>query len=167
MTDLAATSKYQNWNPDLAQRTVQEFADKPGALIVALHKLQEIFGYVDEAAIMLLAKTFNLSRAEVHGVTSFYHDFRHHKPGHYTIKVCQAEACQAMGSEELTAGIKAHLGIDFHETTPTGEFSLEPVYCLGNCACCPNIMIDDQVHARMSVERFKTLTRSLVEEANR
>lgn len=165
MTQLAGPSEYQDWNLDLARESVQEFANQPGALINALHKLQELFGYVDDEAMSMLASVFNLSRAEVHGVKSFYHDFRHQKAGKYTIKVCQAEACQAMGSEQLTSDIKARLGIDFHETTPGGDFSLEPVYCLGNCACSPNIMINKQVYARMSGEKFTALADTLSKEA--
>jgi formate dehydrogenase subunit gamma len=163
-TQLAAPSKYRDWDPDLAREAVQAFTRKPGALIEALHRLQEIFGYLDDEAIILLASMFNLTRAEVHGVASFYHDFKRERPGRYVVKVCQAEACQAMGAEKLTTEIKSHLGIGFHETTGDGEFTLEPVYCLGNCACSPNIMVEKQVYARMNIERFKSLTESLVKE---
>ena len=113
----------------------------------------------------MLAKLFNLSRAEVHGVTSFYHDFRRSKPGHYTIRVCQAEACQAMGSEALTTAIKQLLGCDFHETTADGNFTLEKVYCLGNCACSPNIMVDKQTYGRVTAESFRKLTATLASKA--
>jgi formate dehydrogenase subunit gamma len=164
MSNNAAPRQYHHWNPELATEALQEFQGQPGTLMNALHKVQNLFGYVDDEAIRILARFFNLSRAEVHGVASFYHDFRTSKPGRYLIKVCQAEACQAMGSEKLTDEIRQHLGIDFHETSKDGNFTLEPVYCLGNCACSPNIMVDHQVHARMSAERFKQLTRSLTEE---
>ena len=113
----------------------------------------------------MLAKVFNISRAEVHGVTSFYHDFRRSKPGRYTIRICQAEACQAMGAEQLTAAIKAELNCDFHETTADGNFSLEPVYCLGNCACSPNMMVDKQTYARVSPASFKALAARLASKA--
>lgn len=165
MSQFAGPIKYQDWNLDLATEAVSGFSEQPGTLMVALHKLQQIFGYVDEEAMPMLAKTFNISRAEVHGVSSFYHDFKRSKPGKYTIRICQAEACQAMGSEKLTQEIKALLKADFHETTASGDFTLEPVYCLGNCACSPNIMVDKQVYARMTIENFKSLTSALAEAA--
>jgi len=161
MQQLAGPIKYQEWNLDLARKAAQEFADHTGGLMKALHKIQETFGYVDDSAMLMLGKVFNLSRAEVHGVTSFYHDFKRSKPGTYTVKVCQAEACQAMGSDKLTEEIKALLGVDFHETTASGDFTLEPVYCLGNCACSPNIMVDKQTYGRVSVDGFKALADSL------
>jgi formate dehydrogenase subunit gamma len=157
--------KFADFSLAAATDAVEEFRGQPGALINALHKLQDTFGYVDEAAMPMLGRLFNLSRAEVHGVTSFYHDFRRTPPGRYTVKVCQAEACQAMGSEALTANIKAELGCGFHETSKDGLFTLEPVYCLGNCACSPNIMVDDQVFARVSTESFKKLSASLASNA--
>jgi formate dehydrogenase subunit gamma len=165
MMQVASPSAFQDFTLEAATEAVQEFRDQPGALIVALHKLQETFGYVDEAAMPMLGKLFNLSRAEVHGVTSFYHDFRRHKPGRYTIKVCQAEACQAMGSEALTAAIKKQLGIGFHETTQDGLFTLDAVYCLGNCACSPNIMVDKQTYGRVTEKSFKALTSALATKA--
>ncbi len=161
MMPVVTPARLQEFSLELATAVVQEFRDQPGALINALHKLQETFGYVDEAAMPVLAKLFNLSRAEVHGVASFYHDFRRSKPGRYTIRVCQAEACQAMGSEALSADIKKHLGCGFHETTADGNFTLEKVYCLGNCACSPNIMVDKQTYGRVSMESFKNLTAKL------
>lgn len=166
MTQLVEPMKYKDWSIDLATEVVQEFKDQPGALINALHKLQQVFGYVDTAAMPMLGTTFNVSRAEVHGVATFYHDFKLTKPGTYTIKVCQAEACQAMGSVELTEQIKTLLNIDFHETTDSGHFSLEPVYCLGNCACSPNIMVDKQTYGRMNLAQFKSLVGSLEKGSN-
>lgn len=165
MVQLATPGKFRDFTLEAASEAVQEFRNQPGTLIVALHKLQEIFGYVDEAAMPMLARVFNISRAEVHGVTSFYHDFRRSKPGRYTVRVCQAEACQAMGAEQLTASIKAELNCDFHETTADGNFSLEPVYCLGNCACSPNIMIEKQTYGRVSPASFKALAAKLASRA--
>lgn len=165
MMPTANPVSLQEFTLELATNVVQEFKDQPGALINALHKLQATFGYVDEAAMPMLAKLFNLSRAEVHGVTSFYHDFRRSKPGRYTIRVCQAESCQAMGSEALTTAIKQQLGCGFHETTADGNFTLEKVYCLGNCACSPNIMVDKQTYGRVTAESFKKLTNTLVSKA--
>ena len=165
MIETAQPSRFREFSLDLATEVVRPFKDQPGALIEALHKLQETFGYVDEAAMPMLARLFNLSRAEVHGVTSFYHDFRRSKPGRYTVRVCQAEACQAMGSEALGAAITEQLGCDYHGTTADGLFTLEKVYCLGNCACSPNIMVDKQVYARMTPEKFRKLAASLASQA--
>ena len=140
------------------QVTVQNIAnalkDKPGALLPILHAVQDALGFVPEESVPTIAKTLNLSRAEVHGVISFYHYFRNSKPGKKTIHLCRAESCQAMGSKKLESHIKNRLGIDFHETTADGEFSLEPVYCLGNCACSPAMQIDKEIYGRVSAESF-------------
>jgi formate dehydrogenase subunit gamma len=165
MTATLSSAPKQDFSLELASQVVQPLADQPGALIEALHKLQDTFGYVDEAAMPMLAKVFNVSRAEVHGVASFYHDFRRSKPGRHTIRICQAEACQAMGSTELTQAAKDLLGCDFHETTADGMFTLEKVYCLGNCACSPNIMVDKQVYARMNKDKFQKLATALASKA--
>lgn len=162
----STAKKPHDWDPALATEAVRHLIDQPGTLLEALLELQSRFGYIDDRGISLLADLFNLSRAEVHGVCSFYHDFRREKPGKHTIKVCQAESCQAMGSEALTRAIKQHLGVEFHQTTEDNNFTLEPVYCLGNCACSPNIMVDGQVHARMDIDRFKQLTAGLTRESN-
>jgi len=165
MQQLAGPIKYQDWNLEKAREAAQAFVGRTGGVMIALHRIQEIFGYVDDSAMPMLGKLFNLSRAEVHGITSFYHDFKRSKPGAYTVKICQAEACQAMGSDKLTEEIKAFLGVDFHETSANGAFTLEPVYCLGNCACSPNIMVDNQTYGRVSIEGFKTLAENLAKEA--
>jgi formate dehydrogenase subunit gamma len=104
-----------------------------------------------------IAAGLNLSRAEVHGVISFYHFFRTEAPGRQILYLCRAEACQAMGARALEAHVKKKLNIDFHETTADGRFSLEPVYCLGNCACSPAIMIGETVHGRVSPDRIDEL----------
>ena len=96
----------------------------------------------------------NLSRAEVHGVVTFYHFLRTHPVGQHTLYLCRAEACQSMGARELEQHAKKRLGIDFHETTADGAFTLEPVYCLGNCACSPAAMVDDRLYGRLTPERF-------------
>ncbi|MFN8006206.1 MAG: NAD(P)H-dependent oxidoreductase subunit E, partial [Terriglobia bacterium] len=95
--------------------------------------------------------------AEVHGVVSFYHDFRSKPPGRHILKICQAESCQAMGSETLTAFAQKHLGIDFHDTTRDEAFTLEPVYCLGNCACSPAIMVDEEIHGRVTPQKLREI----------
>jgi formate dehydrogenase subunit gamma len=142
------------------QATVQEITtalkDKPGALLPILHAIQDAMGYVPEESVPAIAKALNLSRAEVHGVISFYHYFRETKPGKHTIHLCRAESCQAMGGKQLEQHVKNRLGIDFHETTTDGEFSLEPVYCLGNCACSPAMQIGNEIYGRVSADSFDT-----------
>jgi formate dehydrogenase subunit gamma len=122
-----------------------------------LHAIQAALGFVPAGAVPVVAEGLNLSRAEVHGVVTFYHYFRHARPGTHTVHLCQAEACQSMGAEALTAHARQRLGIDFHETTSNGRFSLEPIYCLGNCACSPAVMIDGRLYGRVTAERFDQL----------
>lgn len=131
--------------------------DKPGALLPILHGIQDHLGHIPPDAVLVIAGELNLSRAEVHGVISFYHYFRQTPPGRHTLQICQAESCQAMGGAALTEYAKSLLNIDFHETTADQNFSLEPVYCLGNCACSPAVMLDDDVHGRVTVERLEQL----------
>jgi formate dehydrogenase subunit gamma len=129
----------------------------PGALLPILHAVQEALRYVPKDAVPLIAKELNLSVAEVHGVVSFYHYFLQERPGRQVMHLCRAEACQALGSAALEAHVKAKLGIDFHGTTRDGAITLEPVYCLGNCALGPSLMIDQQLHGRVTAERFDVL----------
>jgi formate dehydrogenase subunit gamma len=138
-------------------RVVAAHRTRPGALIEILHGVQAELGFIPPAAVPVLAEELNLSRAEVHGVVTFYHYFRHHPAGRQTVRVCQAESCQAMGAEGLTQHVKERLGVDFHETTADGEFTLEPVYCLGNCACSPALMKDEELCGRVTPQRFDEL----------
>ena len=135
---------------------------KPGALLPILHAIQEKLGYVPSEAIPIIASELNLTRAEVHGVVSFYHDFRSKPTGRHVVRICQAESCQAMGSVALTNFAKEHLGVDFHETTRDEAFSLEPVYCLGNCACSPAMMVDEEIFGRMTPQRFQKILLEVV-----
>lgn len=128
--------------------------DQPGALLPVLHGIQASLGYVPEEAIALIAREMNISRAEVHGVVSFYHFFRTHPVGKRVIYLCRAESCQAMGAAKLEQHVKQRLGVDFHETTADGAWTLEPVYCLGNCACSPAMMVDDELKGRMTPASF-------------
>lgn len=144
----------QHWSHETVHRIVVGLKDKPGALLPILHGIQDALGYVPPDSVSLIAGELNLSRAEVHGVISFYHYFRDTPPGQRTIYVCRAESCQAMGSEALEVHVKQRLGVDYHENTADGAFSLEPVYCLGNCACSPSIMIGQEVYGRVTPERF-------------
>lgn len=145
--------------PDMVniEAIVREKADLPGALLPVLHAVQDSLGYVPVEAVPIIATGLNLSRAEVHGVISFYHFFRTTAPGKRTLYICRAEACQAMGARELEEHVKRKLKIDYHETTADGRFSIEPVYCLGNCACSPAVMIDESVHGRVSPDRIDEL----------
>ena len=142
---------------ETVEAVVQEHAGKIGALMPVLHSVQQRMGYIPAEAIPLIAKALNLSRAEVHGVMHFYHDFRSQPAGDHLVQLCRAEACQAMGGRALEVHVKARLGINYGETTRDGRFSLDPVYCLGNCACTPTIRIDDAIHARVTPERFDQL----------
>jgi formate dehydrogenase subunit gamma len=142
---------------ETVRRIVADLKGRPGPLIEILHSVQAALGYVPPDAVPMLAEALNLSRAEVHGVVTFYHFFRETPPGRHTVSLCRAEACQSMGGEKLAEHAKSRLGVDFHETTADGAFSLEPVYCLGNCACSPAAMIDGRLHGRLTPERLDTL----------
>jgi formate dehydrogenase subunit gamma len=150
-------------NPNSTQMTevltalVTQHADMPGALLPILHAVQAKLGHVPPAAIPVIADGLNLSRAEVHGVMAFYHDFHSEPRGATTIQLCRAEACQAMGSAALETHVKQRLGIDYGGTTADGRYSLEPVYCLGNCACSPSIRMGDEVYARVTATRFDAI----------
>jgi formate dehydrogenase subunit gamma len=133
---------------------IDNWSQVAGGLMPLLHEVQRELGYIPKDSVTDIAKAVGLSRAEVHGVISFYHDFRYQAHGKTTIQLCRAEACQAMGSVKLENHVKGRLGIDFGGTTADGKFSLEPVYCLGNCACSPSIRIDDDVYARVDASRF-------------
>jgi formate dehydrogenase subunit gamma len=154
---------YEDWQLEAAQNHLKNFDIEEHNLVDVLHFFQGTFGYIDKALIPLLAKFFNLSKAEVHGVISFYHDFRDTKPASYVIKICQAESCQAMGSRKLTAELKAALEIDFHETNTDADITLEQVYCLGNCSCSPNLMINSQIISRLTSEKLKQILENLRE----
>jgi formate dehydrogenase subunit gamma len=129
----------------------------PGALLPILHAVQEALRFVPKDAVPLIARELNLSVAEVHGVVSFYHYFLQERPGRHMLHLCRAEACQARGSVALEAHVKAKLGVDFHGTTLDGAITLEPVYCLGNCALGPSLMVDEQLYGRVTPERFDAL----------
>lgn len=126
-------------------------------LLPALHRLQEMHGYIPDHAIAQLAKDHNVSRAEVLGVIGFYHDFRLTPPGWSRLQVCRAESCQAMGAEALVRHASQRLGIKLGETSPDGAYTLEAAYCLGNCACSPAVMLDGKLYGRVSAERLDTL----------
>ena len=142
---------------EVVSNAVQKFAEIPGGLMPLLHEIQSILGEIPRDQVAVIASGMGLSRAEVHGVIGFYHDFRYERHGQTTIQVCRAEACQAMGSRQLEIHVKARLGIDYGDTTDDGRYSLEPVYCLGNCACSPSVRMGDDIHARVDAQRFDKL----------
>ena len=141
-------------NIESVKGIISGLSHQPGALLPILHAIQDALGYVPPDSVPLIARELNLSRAEVHGVITFYHYFRETPPGHHTIHICRTETYQSMGSETLEAYAKQRLGIEYHENSADGEFSLEPVYCLGNCACSPSLMVGKEVHGRVTPERF-------------
>lgn len=138
-----------------------ELKDKPGALLPILHEIQNQLGYVPEEAVPLIAPALNLSRAEVHGVISFYHHFSSKPRGNYIIEVCRAESCQAVGGRDLEEHAKQKLGLDWYETSRDGQITLEPVYCLGNCACSPAIRVGKTMLGRVTKDRFNQLVDDL------
>ncbi|MFT5335697.1 MAG: formate dehydrogenase subunit gamma [Halioglobus sp.] len=136
---------------------IEPLKNELGALLPILHALQDHFGYVPRDSVPTVAKALNLSRAEVHGVISFYHWFKKEPGGKHTLYICRAESCQAMGSKALEQSAKAQLGIDYHETSADGQYSLEPIYCLGNCACSPSIMIDERLYSRVTPDSLSKI----------
>jgi formate dehydrogenase subunit gamma len=141
----------------IVSAAVLKYTETPGGLLPLLHEIQSGLGFIPKDSVAAIASGMGLSRAEVHGVISFYHDFHDQPKGQTTIQLCRAEACQAMGSRKLEAHVKNRLGIEFGGTTADGRYSLEPVYCLGNCACSPSIRIGDDVFARVDAGRFDEL----------
>jgi formate dehydrogenase subunit gamma len=131
--------------------------DMPGALLPILHQVQDDLGFIPSAAVPLIANGLNLSRAEVHGVVTYYHHFRDHAPGRCIVQVCRAESCKAMGADALMAHAQTQLGCEQHGTSKDGLFSLEPAFCLGLCASSPAIMIGDEPHARVTQALFNEL----------
>lgn len=147
--------KANGYDSEAVSEVIGTFGARPEMLVQILQALMKRIGWIPEDAVRKLARELNLSRADVHGVVSFYHDFRTTPPGKHMVKICQAEACQAMGSRELTAHAEKTLGVGMHGTN--ADVSLEPIYCLGNCACSPAVMIDEKTFGRVSHERFDRL----------
>lgn len=140
---------------------LEALQDKPGPLLPILHRVQDRLGCVPEQAVALIARGLNLSRAEVHGVVSFYHHFKSTPRGRHVIEVCRAESCQAMGGRRLERFARETLGLDWHETSRDGQISLEPVYCLGNCACSPSVRVGKQILGRVTEQGFAELVEDL------
>jgi formate dehydrogenase subunit gamma len=142
---------------DAIESILAAHAGQPGPLLPILHAIQDALGYVPPEQVGRIAQVLNLSRAEVHGVISFYHYFRQHPPGRHVLQVCRAEACQAVHGEATEARAKQRLAVDFGATSADGAFTLEPVYCLGNCAAGPSVMIDERLYGRVTPERIDAL----------
>ncbi|WNL42575.1 formate dehydrogenase subunit gamma [Halomonas sp. PAMB 3264] len=149
------------WSSASIQTEIDALKHKPGALLPILHALQDRFGFIPTDAIPLIAASLQQTKAEIHGVISFYHHFRTTPPGRHVVQICRAEACQSVGARALEAHAKSRLGVDYHQTTPDREITLEAVYCLGNCACGPSISVDGQVRGRVTQDAFDELVDEL------
>jgi formate dehydrogenase subunit gamma len=148
---------HEPWDATRAAEIIRHHAGREGATLPVLQALQDAFGYIPDPAVILVAEALNLSRAEVHGVVTFYHDFRREPPPRHVLKLCRAEACQAAGGDALAAQAEAGLGVKLGSSTPDRRVTLEPVYCLGLCACAPSAMLDDRVVGRLDQRRLDAL----------
>jgi formate dehydrogenase subunit gamma len=148
---------YEPWDAARGAEIIAEHSHLEGATLVILHALQEAFGCVPEPAVPMIASALNLSRAEVHGVFTFYHDFRREPAGRHVLKLCRAEACQAAGGDALAARAETRLGITLGNTTADERVTLEPIYCLGLCATAPSAMLDGRVVGRLNEARIDAL----------
>lgn len=160
---LDAARRALPFDAERLNEIIAAHAGKPGALLPILHDVQAEFGMVDDAAVPVIAAALNLSRADVHGVLTFYHDFRRHPAGRTVVKLCSAEACQAAGGRVLQAAAEELLGVPMKGTTGDGAATLEPVYCLGLCSVAPAAMIDGRIHGRLTADRLT----AIIEEAMR
>ncbi|MEI5681632.1 MULTISPECIES: formate dehydrogenase subunit gamma [unclassified Mesorhizobium] len=144
-----------------ATAIIDEMKALEGPLLPILHEIQEEFGHVPAETLPIIAKALNISNAEVHGVVTFYHDYRNHPAGRHVLKVCRAEACQSMGGDAIAAQISQALGIGFHETAKDNSVTLEPVYCLGLCACAPAAMLDGEVIGRLDADKIEEIVQEV------
>jgi formate dehydrogenase subunit gamma len=149
------------WNEGEAHGILRRHAGREGALLPILHEFQATFGCVPPAAVRLIADALNLTRAEVHGVVSFYHDYREQPAGRHVLKICRAEACQSMHGEKLARELLDHFGLEWGETTPDGRLTVEATYCLGLCACAPSAMLDGEPMARLSPASIDEISREV------
>jgi formate dehydrogenase subunit gamma len=148
---------YHAWDQALARTIIAENSALDGAALPILHALQEAFGHVPQAALPVVADALNLSRAELHGIASFYHEFRHEPPGRRTLKLCRAEACQSMGGVELADNLLRRLQVGWGGRTADGEVTVEPVFCLGLCSCAPAALLDGEPVGRLTDQRLAEL----------
>jgi formate dehydrogenase subunit gamma len=145
---------FEPWTSERGTEIIASEATREGATLPILHALQEAFGYIHAEAVPLIADTLNVTRAEVHGVVSFYHDFRRDPPGRHVLRLCRAEACQSVGADALAAHVRERLGVDWHGTSSDGTVTLEPVFCLGLCAVGPSALLDDNPLGRLDNARI-------------
>ena len=148
-------AEYEPWAASRAAEIIAAHAEQEGATLPILHAMQQTFGYVPDQAIPQIAEALNLTRADVHGIASFYHDFRRAPPGRHVLRLCRAEACQSLGADRLAAEVQARLDVDWHDTTADGAVTLEPVFCLGLCAVGPSGMLDGQPLGRLDPARVE------------
>lgn len=149
------------WNEAQAADILSRHQGRPGALLPILHDIQEVFGYVPAEAVQAIAHSLNISRAEVHGVVSFYHDFRHEPAGRHVLKLCRAEACQSMNGPAIAEQVLKRFNLDWGGTTPDGRLTVEPIYCLGLCASAPSAMLDGQLMGRLDAESIDEIAREV------
>ncbi|SFC69300.1 formate dehydrogenase subunit gamma [Pseudoalteromonas denitrificans] len=161
MNDLQNTSGNADAQLNKLTIIVDSKKDLPGGLLPILHDIQHEYGFIPKVALGIIATKLNQTEAEIHGVISFYHHFRLTEPGANIVEICRGEACQAMGSKQLENHAKTSLNIDFGQTTTNKNVTLEPVYCLGNCACAPSVKVGDNVHGRMNDKKFDKLMNKL------
>jgi formate dehydrogenase subunit gamma len=154
---IAAVTSYEPWSAERASEIIAAHAGGEGPTLPILHAIQEAFGFVPEAVEPMIAEALNLSRAEIHGVVTFYHDFRRKPAGQHVLKLCRAEACQSMGGDALAARAEAALGVAMGGTTADGRVTLEPTYCLGLCATAPSAMLDGKLVGRLNEGRLDRL----------
>ena len=147
-------AEYELWSEERAQAIIEAQAGREGAMLPILHDLQAAFGCVPTEAVPLVAHALNVTRAEVHGVVTFYHDYRRRAPGRHILRLCRAEACQALGCETVADHVRERLNIGWHETTSDGAVTLEPVFCLGLCAIGPAALLDGEPLARLNPARI-------------
>ena len=149
------------WEPARAGKRIDELAHLPGALLPVLHAIQEEFGFIPQESVALIAERLNLSIAEVHGVISFYHDFRRQPAGRHVLKLCRAEACQSVGADQLIHHVEKQASIKLGETTADGALTVEQVFCLGNCALSPAALLDGKPYGRLTREKVDVLIRAM------
>jgi formate dehydrogenase subunit gamma len=152
-------SQFTQWDSDRASEIVAAHSSLDGPVMPILHALQEEFGCIPEEAVPLVATALNLSRAEIHGTITFYHDFRRRPPGRHVLKLCRAEACQAMNGPQLARDLLDSLGMDWGATTQDGSLTIEGVYCLGLCACAPSALYDGEPVGRLDREKLDAVVR--------
>lgn len=158
MPDTTQPSSAQTaFSLDWLHTEIADFKTRPGPLLPLLHRVRDYLGYIPEAAVPVIADGLQITRAEVHGVISFYHDFNTQPTGRNRLQICRAEACQARGCQSLESHAQQKLGIGYHQTTADGEVSLEPVYCLGNCATGPAVRLNNRIYGRVSNARLDAL----------